>query len=106
MRIGIVISRTEPETVWNALRLGNFARKEGDEVSVFLLGPGVEAIENREEKFDVEKQARALLDAEGKIVACGTCLKIRNREGSETCPLSTMRDLYEIVRGCDRILTF
>jgi uncharacterized protein involved in oxidation of intracellular sulfur len=106
MKLGIVISRTEPETVWNALRLGNFARKAGDDVSVFLLGPGVDAISNTVEKFNVEEQAQTLHDAGGLILACGTCLKIRNREGTETCPLSTMKDLYEIVRDSDRVLTF
>jgi uncharacterized protein involved in oxidation of intracellular sulfur len=106
MKLGIIITRTEPETVWNALRLGNYARKEGDTVSVFLLGPGVDAIANSVEKFDVEGQAQALHDAGGRILACGSCLKIRNREGTEVCPLSTMKDLYEIVRESDRVLTF
>lgn len=106
MRLGIIISQTEPEAVWNALRLGNYALKEGDTVSVFLLGPGVDAIANRVEKFNVEQEAQALHDAGGRILACGTCLKIRDREGTETCPLSTMKDLYEIVRDSDRVLTF
>lgn len=106
MKLGMVISQTEPEAVWNALRLGNYALKEGDSVSVFLLGQGVDAIVNKVEKFNVEEQAQALHDAGGRILACGSCLKIRNREGTEVCPLSTMKDLYEIVRDSDRVLTF
>ena len=39
----MVISRTTPERVFNAFRLANFSRKEGDEVKVFLLAEGVEA---------------------------------------------------------------
>jgi len=34
MKIGIVIYSNDPETVWNAFRLSNFALKEGDEVKV------------------------------------------------------------------------
>jgi len=46
------------------------------------------------------------IDGGGKIFACGTCLKIRRSEGSDLCPISTMADLYEIVRESDKVLTF
>jgi len=42
MTIGIVISTNDAETVWNAFRLANYALNQGDTVSVFLLGKGVE----------------------------------------------------------------
>jgi uncharacterized protein involved in oxidation of intracellular sulfur len=42
MKLGIVIYSNDPETVWNAFRLGNFGLKEKDEVKVFLLAKGVE----------------------------------------------------------------
>lgn len=38
MKLGIVIYSNDLETVWNAFRLGVFSRKQGDAVSVFLLG--------------------------------------------------------------------
>lgn len=41
----------------------------------------------------------------GEIFACGTCLKIRNSGGTELCPLSTMKDLYEIIRDSDRVIS-
>jgi uncharacterized protein involved in oxidation of intracellular sulfur len=44
--------------------------------------------------------------AGGKILACGTCLKIRHSEGSELCPISTMGDLHKIVQESDKVLTF
>ncbi len=106
MKLGIVISTTEPETVFNALRLGNYAAGQGDAVRVFLLGKGVELDLIEDEKFNVRQQAESLLQAGGNILACGTCLKLRHSQGSELCPLSTMKDLYEIVRDCDRVLTF
>ena len=37
MKLGIIISQTNPETNWNAFRLANFAIKEGDEVKIFLV---------------------------------------------------------------------
>jgi uncharacterized protein involved in oxidation of intracellular sulfur len=105
MKLGIVITRSEPEAVWNVVRLGNFARKRGDEVSIFLLGPGVDAPESGTDKFAVEDQFRALLDAGGQVMACTTCLKIRQKEGSDVCPLSTMQDLYDLIAASDKIIS-
>ncbi|MBI4411895.1 MAG: DsrE family protein [Deltaproteobacteria bacterium] len=48
----------------------------------------------------------AFLENGGKILACGTCLKLRQKESSELCPLSTMKDLRELVRDSARVLTF
>ena len=40
--IGIVIYSNDVETVWNAFRFANYSKKQGDTVSIFLLGKGVE----------------------------------------------------------------
>ena len=106
MEIGIVIYSDDSETVWNAFRVGNFAVKEGDEVKVFLLGRGVECESLDTDKFKVTEQMQTLVDNGGEIFACGMCLKIRQSEGSEICPLSTMKDLYEIIKGCNKVVTF
>lgn len=106
MKLGIVIYSNVPETVWNAFRLATFSCKQGDTVSVFLLGMGVEAEMLKSEKFDVIAQMRSFSAAGGSILACGTCLKIRQSEGSDICPVSTMHDLYELIRDSDKILTF
>lgn len=106
MKIGIVIYSNDPETVWNAFRFGNFALEEGDEVKVFLLGGGVESESLYTDKFEVPEEMRSFVDDGGKIFACGTCLKIRQSESSGMCPVTTMRDLYEIVKESDKIVTF
>ncbi len=106
MKIGIVIYSNDSETVWNAFRFGNFALTQKDEAKVFLLGKGVEAESLDTNKFKVTEQMKAFVSGSGKIFACGTCLKIRNSGGSETCPLSTMKDLYAIIKECEKILTF
>lgn len=56
-------------------------------------------------RFDVKGLARDFLRG-GRIMACGTCLKLRESEGSDLCPLSSRGDLYELVRDSDRVLTF
>ncbi|MBI5577289.1 MAG: DsrE family protein [Deltaproteobacteria bacterium] len=106
MKLAMVISQTNPEVVFNAFRLANFGRKEGDEVKVFLLAEGVELDRIDDPKFDIRGQAESFLQAGGEILACGTCLKLRNSQGSELCPLSTMKDLHGLIREADRIVTF
>ena len=106
MKIGIIIHSDDSETVWNAFRFGNFALAKGDCVKVFLLGKGVECESLDTSKFVVTEQMRTFVDAGGEIFACGSCLKIRQSDGLEMCPLSTMRDLYEIVTESDKTVTF
>ena len=106
MKLGIIIYSTDAETIWNAFRLGVFALKQGDQVLAFLLAKGVECETLETASFRVVEQMQMFADAGGRILACGTCLKLRHSEGSELCPLSTMKDLYELVRGSDRVVSF
>jgi len=105
MRFGIIITQTDPETVFNALRLALYSLEQGDEVRIFLSGKGVESDGIEDSKFNVKDQAQKVLDAGGQFLACGACLKLRNSEGSQVCPLSTLKDQYEVVRNSDRLLT-
>ncbi|MBI2434948.1 MAG: DsrE family protein [Candidatus Hydrogenedentes bacterium] len=105
MKLGIIISRSDPESVYNILRLGVYAVNQGDEVKVFLSGAGVEIDRIDDASFDVRQQAQALLDAGGAFFACGSCLKLRASQGTEVCPLSTLRDEYDIVRDSDKVLS-
>jgi uncharacterized protein involved in oxidation of intracellular sulfur len=106
MKLGIVLYTTDVETAWNAFRLGVFALKQGDSVKTFLLAKGVECEDLDTEQFSVSAQMREFVERGGQILACGTCLKIRNSAGTELCPVSTMKDLYEVVRDCDRVVSF
>ena len=106
MQLGIIIHSTDSETVWNAFRLGVFALKQGDQAKVFLLAKGVECEKLNAEHFNVTEQMQAFSDNGGQILACGTCLKLRHSAGTELCPLSTMQDSYEIVKGSDKVLSF
>ena len=106
MKLGIIIYSNDTETVWNAFRLGVFSLKQKDRVKVFLLGKGVECESIDTDKFKVTEQIKQFIDNGGNVLACGSCLKIRNSQGSETCPLSTMKDLYDMIKESDKILTF
>ena len=107
MKIGIIISQTNGETIWNAFRLANFALAQGDEVKIFLVGEGVEDESGSSEKFNIQEQATEFLKSDkAEIMACGTCLKLRKQEATNTCPMSTMKDLYTVVKECDKVLTF
>ena len=105
MKLGIIITQTDPETVFNALRLALYSLQQGDEVRIFLSGKGVEIDQIEDQRFNVKAQAEKVLQAGGQFFACGTCLKLRDSTGSEICPLSTLKDHYEIVRDSDRLVT-
>ena len=106
MKLGIVLSTKEPEKAWNAFRFGVAALKAGHEVKVFLLSEGVEAEEIQSEKYNVQEQIQAFTQNKGRILACGTCLKSRQKQGSNVCPVSTMQDLLKMVEESDKILSF
>ena len=106
MKIGVIIYSNDAETCWNALRYANFCLGQKDEVKVFLSGKGVEYQKIGTEKFNTVEQAEKFLQSGGTILACGTCIKSRNQESTEMCPISTMKDMYEIVRESDRVVTF
>ena len=106
MKIGVIILSNDAETSWNALRYANFCLGQKDEVKVFLTGKGVECQKISTEKFNTVEQADKLLKSGGKIFACGTCIKSRDQEGTEMCPINTMKDMYEIIKESDRVVTF
>ena len=106
MKIGLIISSNDAETCWNALRYANFSLGQKDEVKVFFIGKGVEYQKVSTDKYNTIEQADKLLKVGGKVYACGTCIKSREQEGSEMCPISTMKDMYEIVKGSNKVVTF
>lgn len=106
MKLGIIISTNDAETCWNALRFANFSLGQKDEVKVFLISKGVGYQQVSTEDFNTVEQSEKFLKSGGKLYACGTCIKFRNQEESEMCPISTMKDLYEIVRESDKVMAF
>ena len=106
MKIGIVISTNEPEAVWNAFRFGVTSLKANHEAKIFLINRGVEIENIKDIKYDIKEQINLFIENKGKILACGTCLNSRGKEGSDVCPISTMKDLLKLVEESDKVLTF
>jgi uncharacterized protein involved in oxidation of intracellular sulfur len=106
LKIGIVLSTNDPEEVWNTFRFGNVALEKGHTVRVFLVNKGVETEDIKSERFPVKEQLQSFLDNKGELLACGTCMKNRQKEESNFCPIATMNDMLDIVEWSDRLLTF
>lgn len=66
----------------------------------------MEAEDIKSERYDIRAQIDSFVKGNGQILACGTCLKSRHKEGSAACPISSMADLLKMVEESDRILTF
>ena len=106
MKIGIIISSNDTETCWNALRYANFCLGQKDEAKVFFMGKGVEYEKVSTEKYNTVEQAEKFIQAGGKIYACGSCIKSREQKESNLCPINTMKDMYEIVKESEKVVTF
>ena len=104
--IGMVIYSNDVETTWNEFRLANYSKNQGDTVSVFLLGKGVEVDKLVNENEDLKKQVDSFLENGGTILGCGTCLKSRKNDEPQVCTFSSLADLYALIRKNKIVLTF
>ena len=106
MKIGIILETKEFEKAWNAFRFAVTAKKTGHEVKLFLMGEAVECEGLTHEKYNVDEQLNKFVEIGGEILACGTCLKSRQLDSTESCPISTMIDCVELVVWADKTITF
>ena len=106
MKIGIILNTNDAETCWNCFRFGNEALGKSHSVRIFLLGKGVEVENIKNTKFPLlEGSIKKFIKNSGIILACGTCLKMREKEIG-ICPISAMEDMLKIVEESDKVLTF
>ncbi|HET8730022.1 MAG TPA: DsrE family protein [Moraxellaceae bacterium] len=106
MKIGIILETNDPEKAWNGVRFANTAQTQGHTVKLFLMSAGVEAESIADERFNVKEQLYTFVDNHGEVLACGTCLKVRNLSGTKACPMSTMMDCLTVVEWADKMITF
>ena len=106
MKFGIILETKEYEKAWNAFRFGVRALQQKHDVKMFLMGEAVECEGLTHDKFNVDEQLKLFVDKGGEIKACGTCLKSRKLESTDSCPLSTMNDCIDMAVWADRVLTF
>ena len=105
MKYAIIVNSKDPETVWNALRLGNKAIEAGHSVTISLLGSGVEVQEIKDGQFNVEEALETFLKTKGRLVACESCLTVRNKKQG-VCSVSTMPQLVQLISESDKVITF
>jgi uncharacterized protein involved in oxidation of intracellular sulfur len=80
MKISIVLNSNDPETAWNALRLGNAALDGGHDVSVFLMGAGVEIEQIDGSKFNVGEVLSKFAKSKGTSLPAGPASRSGSRK--------------------------
>ena len=107
MKIGIILNSNDPETIWNAFRFAIESQNKKHVVKIFLLGKGVETEDAKSDKFPfLQGTIQKFIRNKGIILACGTCLKMREKEESKICSVSTMEEMLQLVEESDKVLTF
>ncbi|HEY4612253.1 MAG TPA: DsrE family protein [Bacteroidota bacterium] len=104
--MGIIIETNEPEKAWNGVRFGNTALKQGHDVKIFLMSAGVEIETITHQKYNAKKQLDEFVQNNGTVLACGTCMKSRNQDETDVCPISTMVDCVNMIEWAERVVTF
>ena len=111
MKIAIVISTNDPETVWNAFRFGSTSLAYDNEVTIFLMGKGIEALSSGTIKFDINAQLEIFNESGGNIIGCGVCLENRQEEmpylhEDLQCEMGSMQQFYALIVESDKVVTF
>ncbi|HEY9585551.1 MAG TPA: DsrE family protein [Candidatus Paceibacterota bacterium] len=107
MKLGIILQSNKPEHAWNTFRLGITALKANHRVEIFLMSEGSELDTIPDTKdFDIAAKVAEFNELKGALYACGSCLKVRGKEESKICPVSTMSDLLAMVERSDKVLVF
>ena len=111
MRIAVIIYSNDSETVWNAFRFATTSLIYENQVNIFLLGKGVEAMTLSTLQFDILEQADLFRQNGGVIIGCGVCCENRKDEmpflqQELRCDMGSMKDLYGLVADADKVMTF
>ena len=110
MKISIIIYSDDDETIWNAFRFGVTSLIYDNDTSIFLLGKGVEAL-NENSLYDIQEQLDIFRENGGTLIGCGVCVESRkdempNIEELLACEMGSMQDLYGLAIEADKVLTF
>jgi uncharacterized protein involved in oxidation of intracellular sulfur len=102
------------DVTWNALRLAEKLREDGEEIRLFLMNDAVDlardATKAPEGYFDLVEMTKELISKGVPVKVCGTCqVRCGIHKGKpyyEGAQKATIGELAEWVRASDRILTF
>lgn len=111
MKYAIVIYSNDAETIWNGLRLANTSLGYDNQVTVFLLGKGVESVNIKSLKYDIQEQLDIFAEFGGVMIGCGLCVESREDEmpflkQDLSCEMGSMQTLYGLLNEADKIITF
>lgn len=111
MKIAVVISSNDSETVWNAFRFANTSLGHSNDVQVFLLGRGVEAPMVTTLQYDVDEQMNRFRNKGGQLIGCGVCCENRKDTMPSLveklrCEIGSMEQLYGLIAEADKVLNF
>ncbi len=102
------------DSTFNAIRLaGSLSKREGVELTVFLMGDGVTAAMSGQKTADgyykLDRMLATVVRNDGQVLCCGTCMDARGIqepmliEGSRR---STMEELADRTLAADKVLVF
>ena len=103
------------EKLYNALRLAMKLQQEHADVDIqiFLMADAVTAVlpaqTTPQGYYNIERMLKAVLNKQGQIKVCGTCVEARGLEKLallEGIEVSTMSQLAQWVVESDKVLTF
>ena len=103
------------DSTYNAIRLaGNLAKRDGVEMTVFLMGDGVSAAmagqKTPDGYYQLDSLLRVVARADGGVIlCCGTCLDARGISQEMLLPgasRSTMDVLAEQTMEAEKVLVF
>ena len=102
------------ERTYNALRLaGSLAKREGEQVKVFLIGDAAAAAKAGQRVpqgyYNVEVMLRSVAKRGGEIGVCGTCMDARgiaDGELSDATHRSSLDQLTDWMQWAEKVLVF
>ncbi len=108
MKIGILISSGDPETLWNAFRFGVLCLNMDyeNEVTIFLNAHATAYEEANSEKFNIKELAKSFILGGGKIMGCQKSMGVRGLESNEVCQKGGQKDLYELMVKSNKFICF
>jgi len=67
MNVLLILSNSDPEIKWNAVRFGNVLLEAGEDVTLFLNGPAVELCQGDSPAFPLKELSKLFTLSEGTL---------------------------------------
>jgi len=67
MQVLLIVSSADAEIRWNAVRFGNFLLEAGEDVDIFLNGPGTDIYAGDCAAFPIREQLKVFSLSEGSV---------------------------------------